>query len=205
MDKFLALTEEKRTTILNAALQCFGKFGYEKASINDIAVAAHISKASVFQYFGSKKQLYIYLLEYCKKIIEGIFDKEALDSQTDLFDRIMTSSKIEMEGFKTQPFILQFISSVWEETSPDVLDSLVILTEETCKFRNDMILREDDALKFKNPEDAGPVFQMLLLMAEGYAARYRGADTFDFDTVMDDFQKNIAILRKNFYKEEYLK
>ena len=205
LDKFLALTEEKRTTILNAALQCFGKFGYEKASINDIAVAAHISKASVFQYFGSKKQLYIYLLEYCKKIIEGIFDKEALDSQTDLFDRIMTSSKIEMEGFKTQPFILQFISSVWEETSPDVLDSLVILTEETCKFRNDMILREDDALKFKNPEDAGPVFQMLLLMAEGYAARYRGADTFDFDTVMDDFQKNIAILRKNFYKEEYLK
>ena len=227
MDKFLALTEEKRTAILNAALQCFGKFGYEKASINDIAVAAHISKASVFgyekasindiavaahiskasvfQYFGSKKQLYIYLLEYCKKIIEGIFDKEALDSQTDLFDRIMTSSKIEMESFKTQPFILQFISSVWEETSPDVLDSLVILTEETCKFRNDMILREDDALKFKNPEDAGPVFQMLLLMAEGYAARYRGADTFDFDTVMDDFQKNIAILRKNFYKEEYLK
>ena len=58
MDKFLALTEEKRTAILNAALLCFGKFGYEKASINDIAVAAHISKASVFQYFGSKKQIY---------------------------------------------------------------------------------------------------------------------------------------------------
>ena len=54
MDKFLALTEEKRLTILNAALQCFGKFGYEKASINDIAVAAHISKASVFSLFGSK-------------------------------------------------------------------------------------------------------------------------------------------------------
>ena len=94
MDKFLALTEEKRLTILNAALQCFGKFGYEKASINDIAVAAHISKASVFQYFGSKKQLYIYLLEYCKKIIEGLFDKEGLDSETDLFDRIQASSRM---------------------------------------------------------------------------------------------------------------
>ena len=205
MDKFLALTEEKRTAILNAALQCFGKFGYEKASINDIAVAAHISKASVFQYFGSKKQLYIYLLEYCKKIIEGIFDKESLNSQTDLFDRILASSRMEMESFQNQPFILQFITSVWEETSPEVADALVILTEEVCKFRNDMVLREDDALKFKNPEDAQPVFQMLLLMAEGYAARYRGADTFDFDTAMDDFQKNIAILRKNFYKEEYQK
>ena len=205
MDKFLALTEEKRTAILNAALQCFGKFGYEKASINDIAVAAHISKASVFQYFGSKKQLYIYLLEYCKKIIEGIFDKEALNSQTDLFDRILASSRMEMESFQNQPFILQFITSVWEETSPEVADALVILTEEVCKFRNDMVLREDDALKFKNPEDAQPVFQMLLLMAEGYAARYREAAAFDFQAVMENFEENIAILRKNFYKEEYQK
>ena len=194
MDKFLALTEEKRTAILNAALQCFGKFGYEKASINDIAVAAHISKASVFQYFGSKK-----------KIIEGIFDKEALNSQTDLFDRILASSRMEMESFQNQPFILQFITSVWEETSPEVADALVILTEEVCKFRNDMVLREDDALKFKNPEDAQPVFQMLLLMAEGYAARYRGAAAFDFQAVMENFEENIAILRKNFYKEEYQK
>ena len=205
MNKFLALTEEKRLTILNAALQCFGKFGYEKASINDIAVAAHISKASVFQYFGSKKQLYIYLLEYCKKIIEGIFDKEALNSQTDLFDRILASSRMEMESFQNQPFILQFITSVWEETSPEVADALVILTEEVCKFRNDMVLREDDALKFKNPEDAQPVYNMLLVMAEGYAARYRNAAVFDFETVMNEFEKTISILKNNFYKEEYLK
>ena len=88
MDKFLALTDEKRTAILNAALQCFGKFGYEKASINDIAVAAHISKASLFQYFGSKKQLYIYLLEYCKKIIEGIFDKESQIGRASCRERV---------------------------------------------------------------------------------------------------------------------
>ena len=36
-------------------------------------------------------------------------------------------------------------------------DALVILTEEACSFRNDMVLREEDALKFKNPEDARPV------------------------------------------------
>ena len=48
--------------------------------------------------------------------------------------------------------------------------------------------------------NAQPVFQMLLLMAEGYAARYRGAAAFDFQAVMEDFEENIAILRKNFYK-----
>ena len=32
-----------------------------------------------------------------------------------------------------------------------------------------------------------------------------GAAAFDFQAVMEDFEENIAILRKNFYKEEYLK
>ena len=121
-----------------------------------------------------------------------------------LFDRILASSRMKMEGLQNQPFILQFITSAWEENSSEVTDTLAILTEETGRFRNDLVLREEDALKFKDPEDAQPVFQMLLLMAEGYAAGYRGAAAFDFQAVMEDFEKNIAILRKNFYKEEYL-
>ena len=44
---------------------------------------------------------------------------------------------------------------------------------------------------------------MLLLMAEGYAARYRGAESFDFDTVMQEFEQIITMLRNNFYKEEF--
>ena len=58
MEKFLALSEEKQTAVRNAALSCFAKHGYDKASINDIAIAAGISKASMFQYFGSKQALY---------------------------------------------------------------------------------------------------------------------------------------------------
>ena len=65
------------------------------------------------------------------------------------------------------------------------------------------MLREDDKTKFKNPADAPLVFQMLLLMAEGYAARYRGAESFDFDTVMQEFEQIITMLRNNFYKEEF--
>ena len=58
MEKFLALSQEKQATIRNAALACFARHGYEKTSINDIAVAAGISKASIFQYFGNKQTLY---------------------------------------------------------------------------------------------------------------------------------------------------
>ncbi|MDO5411794.1 MAG: TetR/AcrR family transcriptional regulator, partial [Lachnospiraceae bacterium] len=199
------LSEEKQKTIINAALQCFGKFGYEKASVNDIAVAAHISKASVFQYFGSKKQLYVYLIAYCKKLVTEAFDRTALDAEADMFDRILASSRMKTESMKKQPFMAQFIAGVWEETSPEVSDILKTMMEESSEFRNDLVLRENDAVKFKNPEDARPVFDMLVLMAEGYAARYRNEKEFAFDIVMEEFEKNVAVLRKNFYKEEYLK
>ncbi|MDO5410714.1 MAG: TetR/AcrR family transcriptional regulator [Lachnospiraceae bacterium] len=204
MDKFLALSEEKQNVIINAALQCFGKYGYDKTSINDIAVAAHISKASVFQYFGSKKQLYTYLLEYCMNTIMPSFDKAVLDAEADMLNRILLSSKMKMELLKEHPFITQFVASVWEEASPEVNDRIVLLKAESGKFRSDLVLRKEDSLRFKNPEDAEAVYNMLLLMAEGYTARYRNAPEFDFEIVMSDFEKNIAILRKNFYKEEYL-
>lgn len=42
MEKFLALLEEKQAAVRNAALACFARHGYEKASINDIAVAAGV-------------------------------------------------------------------------------------------------------------------------------------------------------------------
>ena len=203
MDKFLSLPKEKQTTIRNAALQCFGKYGYEKASVNDIATAAHISKASVFQYFGSKKQLYTYLLQYCSDIAVLAFNQEVLDEQADLFERIWVASKMKTAAFSQQPYVSQFIATAWAETAPEVHDLLESLKEYANNFRNDLVLREDDKTKFKNPADAPLVFQMLLLMAEGYAARYRGAESFDFDAVMQEFEQIITMLRNNFYKEEF--
>lgn len=204
MDKFFALNREKQDTILNAALRCFGRFGYDKTSVSDIAMAAHISKASVFQYFGSKKQLYSYLLDYSMEIILPSFDQAALDSETDLFDRILISGKMKMAVLKSYPFVTQFIAGVWEEASPEVSDLLASLKEKTGRFRSEMVLREEDGRRFKNPGDVEAVYHMLLLMADGYSARYRSKAEFDFEFVMEDFERNIAVLKRNFYKEEYV-
>ena len=204
MDKFLALTEEKRLTILNAAFQCFGKFGYEKASINDIAVAAHISKASVFQYFGSKKQLYSYLLDYSGKIIMGALHHDNFDEKTDLFDRVLLSSFIETKTLEKNPHISQFITSAWAETAEEVSDILSDFKTETSKFKNNLILRKDDILKFKDPNDTETVYNILMFMAEGYAAYCRNNKDVVYSSLTDDFQKMVEAMRRNFYKEEYL-
>ena len=92
MEKFLALPEHKQVKIRNAALSCFAKFGYEKASIRDIAIEAGISKASLFQYFGTKQALYEYLFHYCKDNMTQAYDHKLLDSNTDFFERVWAAS-----------------------------------------------------------------------------------------------------------------
>ena len=43
-----------------------------------------------------------------------------------------------------------------------------------------------------------------MLMAEGYAAHCRNDEKTVYSSLTDDFQKMIAAMRRNFYKEEYL-
>jgi AcrR family transcriptional regulator len=50
---------ERRRQLLEAALELFGDNDYDDVSMDDIAEAAGVSHGLVFQYFGSKKGLYI--------------------------------------------------------------------------------------------------------------------------------------------------
>jgi AcrR family transcriptional regulator len=55
--------EDRRAAILDAALEVFGARGYHAASIDEIAQAAGISKALIYEHFPSKKELHVSLLE----------------------------------------------------------------------------------------------------------------------------------------------
>jgi AcrR family transcriptional regulator len=53
---------ERRAAILAAALQVFAERGYHGTSIDDIAQAAGVSKALIYEYFTSKRDLHGTLL-----------------------------------------------------------------------------------------------------------------------------------------------
>jgi AcrR family transcriptional regulator len=50
--------EERRESILDAANHVFGEHGYEHVRIDDVAAAAGISKALIYEHFESKQELY---------------------------------------------------------------------------------------------------------------------------------------------------
>jgi AcrR family transcriptional regulator len=54
--------EERRESILNAANTVFGQSGYDTVRIDDVAAAAGISKALIYEHFRSKQELYAELM-----------------------------------------------------------------------------------------------------------------------------------------------
>ncbi len=60
---FINLPQEKRKTILNAAVEEFADYGLENASTNRIVKNSGIAKGSFYQYFEDKQDVFIYLLD----------------------------------------------------------------------------------------------------------------------------------------------
>jgi AcrR family transcriptional regulator len=54
--------EERRTTILDAALAAFSNNGYHATSLDDVAGEAGVSKALIYEHFASKQELYADLI-----------------------------------------------------------------------------------------------------------------------------------------------
>lgn len=55
--------ERKRQRILDAAGQCFGASGFAKATVEEIAASAGVSKALVYHHFRGKEAIFEELLE----------------------------------------------------------------------------------------------------------------------------------------------
>ena len=68
--------DERRESILTAANMVFGQRGYDTVRIDDVATAAGISKALIYEHFRSKQELYGELmnraaLEMLDRIVAG--------------------------------------------------------------------------------------------------------------------------------------
>lgn len=202
MKKFLSLPTEKQNSIIDAALKSFGKNGYKKTSISDIAKVAGISKAMVFHYFGTKKELYIYLLNTCINSISVEVIEKFDNSITDLFDRILYATKLEISMMKKHPDVPSFIESVYFESDEEVKEEIQIIinSDEGEKLRNTLIFDGADLSKFKDDIDPNLVIKMIYLLAEGYMNQASNEKEIDFDKLYNEFEECMQLFKRNFYK-----
>ncbi|MGG1398061.1 TetR/AcrR family transcriptional regulator [Bacillus salipaludis] len=68
--------ERKRMSIMENALKCFGEKGYYSTTMDDIVAYSKMSKGLIYNYFKSKEELYISLMdERSAKTLEFLREK----------------------------------------------------------------------------------------------------------------------------------
>jgi AcrR family transcriptional regulator len=204
MENFLLLADDKQKTIRNAALKLFGEYGYKMASIKDIADEAGISKSMIFHYFGTKKDLYLYLVDYCSKVLTGPLMNIHKDLPTDYFERMKVATKKQMRLLMDEPFFMIFLTTMLSERDLEVAKELQIYREYAASFQKDYAFKEVDLSKFKNDVDPVVVLRMMVWMAEGFSKKISLDNQDDYQRYVNEFTETVELLRKNLYKEEYL-
>jgi len=110
---FLNLPEEKRNTIIHAAIEEFAEYGLENASTNRIVANSGISKGSFYQYFEDKQDVFMYLLTVLEQEkLEFFKGRHPPSANMDTFGYFRWMIKTGMEFNSSHPLLTQAISRV---------------------------------------------------------------------------------------------
>lgn len=84
------LTEERRKTIIDAASSIFQEMGYERASMNEVAKRVGGSKATLYNYFTSKEELF-------ETVVRTYSTRFLSEAANDLFDASNANLTLEQK------------------------------------------------------------------------------------------------------------
>lgn len=142
-DTFFNLPEDKKERILNAAIDEFEEYGYQKASINRIVQRASIAKGSFYQYFGDKQDLFKFIMkEAVEKKLHYLRDVLAIVSELSFFkllrEMYISGIKFAIDHPKLNKIANDFIKNsdnklkeaIFEENLPKSNDFLETLLKQ---------------------------------------------------------------------------
>ncbi|WIV13323.1 TetR/AcrR family transcriptional regulator [Proteiniborus sp. MB09-C3] len=202
METFKNLPEEKRNIILNAAYTCFARNGYQKTSIADIAAMAHISKSSIFHYFGSKKNLYLYLYEFSIDVITNAVFKGIKKVTDDFFERIRQAQIIKMKIMAQYIDMFDFLIACIKENVPELAKEIKQCNQPYIKKGFDALFEGINWEKFKPGVNATMVINAVTWVSEGYIRSTIGQKSIE--EMSQEAFEYVNLLKTTFYKEEYL-
>lgn len=111
-ESFLNLEAEKRERILQAAYEEFTENTYNNASTNRIVKKAEIGKGMLFYYFGSKEELYHFLINYGLDFIQERYLGKVVGTTRDFIERCKFMTQLKMKAYVEAPYLLDFFCTI---------------------------------------------------------------------------------------------
>ena len=207
-EKFLSIEPEKQERILNAAMTEFLK-GFKNASTDNIVREAGISKGLLFHYFGTKENLYNFLVDKAIDLVQTELVDLINTHQPDILDSIWQLSLLKQDLSQRFPTIFEFVARVYlDDKDCPAKEHLARFLEIRAKVMQDVYEHCDRSL-FKDdipPEKAIEIIQWAMTGFSESKANEVKRDKQgrligeNYDTYLEEFKEYLEILRKCFYK-----
>lgn len=138
-EQFEEMREERKTLIMDVALEHFAKEGYHRTTINHIARHAGMSKGLMYNYFTSKESLLFEIIMRSVNEMYADFDKDKdgylSEEEFEFFIRRLFNLLKEKKSFWRLLFQLVMQNEVREKIL-NSFPSFEILTEENNNNRD---------------------------------------------------------------------
>lgn len=170
MDRFMRLKAPKRERIVEAAVEEFSRHGFRQASLNRLAESLGISKGSLFQYFGNKEGLFLFIFDHAVDLVrQRLAQVKQHTAEKDFFEKIRQSLLAGVDFIQRHPRVYRIY--------------LMMLFQEDFPMRDTLLQR----VRFFSAEYLRPI--VLRGMARGELRSDVDPDcvVFFLDAVMDRF------------------
>ena len=204
--KLLELDPKRRDAVLNSALKEFALKGFDDASTNIIAKEAGISKALMFHYVNSKKDLFLFTCDYFADLMDKEYFALLNLSEKDIFNRLHQSYLLQIELIKRYPWIFEFNKLFAATHSDEINKELEARTHKKQMSCFHHLFDDMDESSFREGFEIEKAKQILLWANIGFTnqilddIRNSNAWEPDYESILAKLNGYIEELRKIFYK-----
>lgn len=206
ISKFMNLEKEKQERIVNAAIKEFANKGYDQASTNEIVKNANISKGLLFHYFKNKKQLFLFVFDYCVELsVNDLYGKIDF-GEKDVFLRLRQIMGVKLELISKTPHIIDFLMAAVLDESKEIKQYVEKKSKELSEIGYTQIFKDIDVSKFKKGVDIEKVMNIIIWTFEGISAsevkklKHSASSAIDYKQVFKEVDRYIEILQESFYQ-----
>ena len=130
---FFNLPEEKRQSVIDAALEEFSLHDYKTASLSRMVEKAGIAKGSMYQYFDNKKDLYLYLIDYAAQVKLTYLSQMSDPGRQNFFDLFKDISRNSTRFNLSQPKYSRLLYHAAREKYNEELGDLAAQLREVAR------------------------------------------------------------------------
>jgi len=205
IEKFLNLGVSKQNRIVNAAMKEF-RYGYKKATMDMIVKDAGISKGLLFHYFGTKQQLYIYLVNLASDVIHKDYFQMINLGNNDILESFWQMALTKQNTANQYPYVYEFINSIYIHSDDIPGDEIPALIKEKYQAVIDAIYQQCDKELFRQDIDHKKAIDIISLSIDGIIEEEANAKSSGgwsdekYDEFLENLREYIDIFRTCFYR-----